>query len=509
MTGSGIDFYYLPVVAVGDLATLPFGKLNPALAHEAEVAPFTALDCFDQSLRRSGRLLLETDTTFELLSDDSLVVSQPVDGKVRFLTDFQNGPIKHALAGLSPLRSLLPVGSGQRHQATLALVDDDGKTHCRAHLMQLTTQKGHAAALVSLQGIKGYNESLNLLREHIRALGGIALSCGALYHQLFPAQSAYKARPEIFIASDETAYDAANRIISTYIPLMRANECGIIADHDTEFLHDYRVQLRKIRSVLSLFEGVYDNAQTVDLKARFSTLAAPTDRLRDLDVYLLEKQKYYDLLPESLHNGLNSLFSMFTRQRIAERTKLSRHLRSPAYKQKTADLAERFAKPNGVKRGANAGLPAHEYACDRIWRRYRKVCKIAAGIGPDTNDAEIHELRIHCKKLRYLMEFFGAVFPKTAFNRLLKSLKGLQNNLGLFNDYSVQQQSLRAFLLKLGRKRGDANLEVAQCVGALIAVLHRRQLEERAKVMKNFAQFNRPKIQQTFHELFQQRKDDT
>lgn len=508
MTISRIDCYHLPITAVGDLATLPVGKLNPVLAQEATVARFTALDSFDQALCRSGRLLLETDTAFELLGDDGLALSQSAKGKARFVGDLPNGPVKRALADLSPLRSLLPIGSGDRRQAMLAFVDDEGKTHCRAHLMQLTTQHGLAAAWVALYGIKGYDESLKALQVHIRGLGSTALRYAVVYEQLFPAHAAYKTKPEIAIAGDETAFEAANKIICAYIPVLQACVQGIIADLDTEFLHDYRIQLRKIRSVLSLFKDVYDEAQTADLKDRLSRLAAPTGRLRDLDVHLLGRQGYYDPLPESLHSGLDRLFSMFALQRGTEKAKLSRHLRSPAYQQDVAGLAKRYADPQGIRRGTNADLPAHDYACNGIWKRYRTICKVAAEIGPDTNDAEIHELRIHCKKLRYLMEFFAPVFPRTEFKSLLKPLKNLQDNLGLFNDYSVQQENLEAFLAKL-RKNGDgANLDVAQSIGALIAVLHSRQLEERAKVTKTFAQFNRPTTQQTFRELFQPCKDD-
>ncbi len=508
MIESVIDTYQLPAAAVGELATRPFGELNPVLTFRSEATtPFTAIDCFDQSLRRSGRLLLETAATFELLSNGSWTVSQPANPAAQFVSDFQNGPVKQALAGFSPLRKLLPLGSGQIQQAVLSFVDSEEKTHCRAHLTQLTTQKGHTAELVALQGVKGYDESLNALREHIRDLQGDPLSISALYDQLFPTLTIYEPKPKVHIAVDATAFDAANEIITSHIPVARANEHGIIADHDTEFLHDYRIQLRKIRSVLSLFKGIYDDIQTADLKARFSALMAPTGRLRDIDVYLLERQTYYDLVPAALHSGLDTLYSLIAKQREAERGKLSRHLRSKDYKQEMADLAVLFEDEKNLKPGPNAHLLAHDYGCELIWKRYRKVCKVASEIGPDTDDTEVHALRIHCKKLRYLMEFFNPVFPGTAFKKLLKPLKGLQDNLGLFNDYSVQQESLRMAVLDLPGNQNGPDLEVAQSVGALIAVLHSRQRKERAKVAKSFEKFNSPKTRQTFSELFRERKD--
>src|SRR5690606_30875457 len=104
-----------------------------------------------------------------------------------------------------------------------------------------------------------------------------------LYDALFPALSNQANKAEVSLASDTTAIQATNRIIATQLQAACAAEAGIIADHDTEFLHDYRVHLRKIRSLLSLFKGVYDEALGNHLKTQFSALMAPTGKLRDLD----------------------------------------------------------------------------------------------------------------------------------------------------------------------------------------------------------------------------------
>src|SRR5690606_11301050 len=216
-------------------------------------------------------------------------------------------------------------------------------------------------------------------------------------------------------------------------------------------------------------------------------------------------QVYYDLLPQGLHAGLNALYGLMAEQRHAEHGKLSRYLRGPAYQQEMASLASCFEQTHSLKPGPGAQLPAHDYASGLIRKRYRKICKIAAGITSNTPDADVHALRIQCKKLRYLMEFFATVFPAEPFKKLLKSLKGLQENLGRFNDYSVQQIKLQEALLALPANRPQ-KLEVAQSVGALIAVLHTRQIKERAKIVKSFTRFNSPETQRIFGELFQKPK---
>jgi CHAD domain-containing protein len=506
MIKSRIECYHLPVASIGRLSTEPIGKLEPVLVPEGDAVPYTVTDQFDQSLRRSGRLLLQTDTAFELIDINSRIISSPTKHEAGFIADFPDGPLKQALAYLSPLRRLLPVGSGELQQAVLSLQDDQEKTHCRAYLIYLTTKKGRSAALVMLQGIRGYDTSLSLLRERVHELGTSPFSIEVLYEQLFPEQPALDTKPANLFTKDTTAFDAVNKIIAAYIPLVRANEQGIIVDHDTEFLHDYRVQLRKIRSVLSLFKGIHDDAQAVDVKARFSELMAPTGKLRDLDVYLLEKHTSYELVPKSLHDGLDTLHHMFAEQRTAEHIKLSRYLSGKKYRQEIANVARLFAQPKGLKRGPNADLSAYDYACELIWSRYCNVCKIAAKIDQDTPDDEIHNLRIQCKKLRYLMEFFSTVFPAVEVKKLLKPLKGLQDNLGLFNDYSVQQEYLQDVLLKLSENPDSSHLKVAQSIGALIAVHHQRQRQERAKVERSFMQFNSPDTQQAFSETFLEKK---
>ena len=57
-------------------------------------------------------------------------------------------------------------------------------------------------------------------------------------------------------------------------------------------------------------------------------------------------------------------------------------------------------------------------AVKRIASRYKVVRKWANGLHESTPDEEIHELRILCKKLRYLLEFFESLFEKKKLKAL-------------------------------------------------------------------------------------------
>jgi len=129
------------------------------------------------------------------------------------------------------------------------------------------------------------------------------------------------------------------------------------------------------------------------------------------------------------------------------------------------------------------------------------VCKTGRVVDETTPDSSIHQLRIHCKKLRYLMEFFTPLFPPAEMKKLIRALKLLQDNLGNFNDYSVQRQFLEN-LLQSGVAGGAKALTVASSIGALTSMLYQLQGEERGRIIEHLAAFDSPDIRDAFRKLF-------
>ena len=503
MTILPVPTYLASASALDAFSGAPSGKLTAQLTRNEDYSAFALLDTFDEDLRQRGMCLLQVGAELILWTADGAMLGQSdVGAPARFVADLPSGPVKDALGCVPALRSLVPLGQGRLSSAQLALVDDEEKTQARAKFHVLAAEVGQGVAIAQLQRLRGYDKAFEQLQNDLTLAGALPLTEAHPLKALFPDHQPYVAKPKLDLAEDATAFETANAIIGAYLSVARRNEQGVIDDIDVEYLHDYRIALRKIRSVISLFKGVYSDKQTEKLKKRFSDLMAPTGRLRDLDVYLLERDFFYDLLPETLHGGLDRMFEIFSTERENELQKLSKHLKSKGYETEITKLIHLFDTPKKLHAGPAAEEPAHDFASALIWKRYRKICKIAAGIDDQTEDEDVHELRIQCKKLRYLMEFFQPAFPKNEFKSLIKPLKKLQDNLGLFNDYSVQQESLKDFLSGLKADDHVANMQLAQSVGALIAVLHQRQLTERQKVVESFAAFNSPETQATFRDLF-------
>jgi CHAD domain-containing protein len=105
-------------------------------------------------------------------------------------------------------------------------------------------------------------------------------------------------------------------------------------------------------------------------------------------------------------------------------------------------------------------------------------------------DVDLHRIRIHAKKLRYLLEFYRSLFPAPVIESFVKSLKKLQDNLGSFNDLSVQQRMLGEYQKGLeGSERKNA-IKVAAALGGLITHLHEEQEAARQKFEQIFEEFS-------------------
>ena len=65
----------------------------------------------------------------------------------------------------------------------------------------------------------------------------------------------------------------ARQIHSALLDIMVANEPGMRADLDTEFLHDYRVSLRRTRSLLGQIKNVFPEDAVTHFRTEFQWLA--------------------------------------------------------------------------------------------------------------------------------------------------------------------------------------------------------------------------------------------
>jgi CHAD domain-containing protein len=298
----------------------------------------------------------------------------------------------------------------------------------------------------------------------------------------------YSLKLRLAFAPETHARTVLLEIFSSLLSIARWNEEGIIKDIDTEFLHDFRVSLRKLRSVTGQMKGVFPEHLTEAWKKQIGDLCRRTNALRDYDVYLLSRRRLENMLPEELRGGLNSFFEELKAERHGEAARAAEFFRSDAYKNQITSLQDAWASAHTIEASPNSSRPIFEVAGERILKRFRRIRKTTKAITPDTPDAVIHSIRIDCKKMRYLLECFGHLFPAETVDPLARQLAKLQNRLGRYNDTSVQQDYL---LQHAGRHLESGDTRLALSLGGLIGSLHHEHAALREKLCATLNRFSR------------------
>ncbi|HSG04859.1 MAG TPA: CHAD domain-containing protein, partial [Nitrospiria bacterium] len=150
---------------------------------------------------------------------------------------------------------------------------------------------------------------------------------------------------------------------------------------------------------------------------------------------------------------------------------------------------------------SKAGVPIRDLARKKIDRKYRRIVKDGSLILKDSNDEMLHALRIHCKELRYLLEFFSSLFPREKVDACTRQLKKLQDMLGAFNDFGVQEQYLAEVSRELRATGRQAEKNLA-AIGVLIDALAGKKQKVKDAFSETFMEFASLGNQKAFREIF-------
>jgi len=294
---------------------------------------------------------------------------------------------------------------------------------------------------------------------------------------------------------------AGKYIYSHLLKAIKANQQGTIANIDSEFLHDFRVAVRRTRAGLSQIKGILPadiSAYYVDF---FSWLGQITGPTRDLDVYLLNFEHYKNSLPASIREDIKPLHDFLCAKQQKARKELAKKLQSPKYLSTLAEWERYLKEPSYSKPlEQNARLTIKELADRRIWKVFARVVEEGDAITDVSPSEALHDLRKTCKKLRYLMEFFQSLYAEQQIKGLIKSLKGLQEVLGDFQDYAVQEQSLKLFSEEMMALNIPANTFLA--IGVLVQNLDARKCRARKDFASCFEAFKQEQNRSAFKSLF-------
>ena len=482
--------YVLPGEVSEQAITSSLQALLPTRHHPIARHRFTVLDTFDGRVRRAGGRLtrdaVNGTSTVAWQTRGGATLSIRLKQPVCFAWDLPESPLQQALASVIGVRRLLAQADAEESGSLLEVLDGRDKTVARLRIVsgQARLPMSRSAwrplpATVTLTGLRGYDDVFERLVPVIESRPGIA-SCteGALGMMLRRIGAPLRddvSSPRIDLAPTIRADEGARQIHRALFGILMANEPGLRANLDTEFLHDFRVTVRRTRSLLGQIRQVFRPDVVQHFSTEFSWIGRLTGPPRDVDVLVLALRERRGALSAA---DMEPLMAFLSEAQEQEHEALVRALDSDRYQRLLADWQAFLDRPVPIQPEArNGGRPLAAPVSRRAWRLSRRIARRSETIDERTEAERLHEVRVDAKKLRYLVDVTPAFYDPADLECILGALKKLQRVLGDFNDADVQERRL----LDCGRALGDAGGPPG-AVNALERLAeHTRQRRERLR----------------------------
>lgn len=225
------------------------------------------------------------------------------------------------------------------------------------------------------------------------------------------------------------------------IRALLAYEPGTRSGADPEDLHQMRVALRRMRSVLKLSGAlVGDGAEPV--RAELGWLGQSLGEVRDYDVLIGHLREVIADFEVRDQPAGRRLVSRFVTERAAAKRRLTRALSSARYSTLLREVSLLTRSP------APASDEPHDLVTG-LAKPHRKLAKAVRALPADPPDDDLHALRIHGKKLRYAAELAQTSAKKKRAKRikkLIKATRNFQTVLGDHQDAVIAAERMRTVL---------------------------------------------------------------
>jgi CHAD domain-containing protein len=235
---------------------------------------------------------------------------------------------------------------------------------------------------------------------------------------------------DIRLAPDLSLKGAFRVLVARLLDDLMANQPAVLRGDSVEGIHQMRIDIRRLRTVLVLFEPFLEAHATRHFEDELRRLGQVLGAARDWDVLIEET------LPRVI-DGASDLAVVRPLRELASERRRSAHqaaekaLREPAFSRFVLALRLWSTEKGAVLKRFSARELESEAAgmLMRVQSKARKRQRACDKAEPAT----LHRLRKSLKRLRYGIEYFGALYGDRA-QSYLKRCNALQKRLGDLND---------------------------------------------------------------------------
>ena len=221
------------------------------------------------------------------------------------------------------------------------------------------------------------------------------------------------------------------------------NNSLLLEHYDPENLHQFRVTLRRLKSLLRFFKKEIPRREWKKANHIIELLIKPTSKVRDYDVfnanYIIPafRENHASVERKNALNASNEKLTTLHEDTINT-------LSSKGYRQRIDEL-HNWATGHkwNSKSGSCKKLEKNKFRSlveKRLNKKFNKLARRTLKLN-HLDKKNLHKLRIEAKELRYLIDIFRLYVKKS--KRHLNKLKNLQNNLGIVNDTYIAEQLMQ------------------------------------------------------------------
>ncbi len=233
--------------------------------------------------------------------------------------------------------------------------------------------------------------------------------------------------------------DAFRELAYSALRQWQANAAGAAVCNAPEFIHQLRVALRRLRSLLRLFGPALPPGFVEEWNEHLRDTANRFGEARDLDV--LYEELLAPVVPDGLADGEGLPRLLAVAREARDKARVDAACNLDAADQGRLMLALSLALhrlPSNNLIGAADLTTFARLQLGRLRKKARRRFEASASLIP----TRLHALRIALKQLRYGIEFFAPLFPARQVARYQEALARAQNTLGFLNDVDVARGRL-------------------------------------------------------------------
>jgi CHAD domain-containing protein len=457
------------------------------------------LDSFDGRLYAAGVIAEHRDGSVVVSQAGSPTVALATDQVPRRAADLPPGPLRQRLGELLEERALLELIAVDGEAIPAERRNAEGKAV--ATVTVTTGALDGATWVAEISELRGHEGRAAEIAEALASIGARPSSGGLLHLAARAAGvdvNGIDLSPTVDLDPHAPSVDGFGAALRRLDEAIEATWDGTIAEIDVEFLHDLRVAIRRTRSVLASAKGVLFEAARVEFADEFRWLGSITSRVRDLDVYLLEWPGYAAELDPEIRPALGPVRDHLEQHCRAAHAELVTQLGTARAVQLRRRWSAWLEAPAGGKRAERA---LGKVVARRVERAQQRVLEDGRAIASSSPPEALHDLRKRAKRLRYLLECFGGLAPGDLRKSFVRTLKGLQDNLGEFQDTAVHAAELRSIAHELSADPAGAPTDTILALGQLRERLDGRRATAREEFAARFAAYDTKATRKLLGEL--------